>query len=171
MLDLADFFWGILVALGGAVWVVTVFVRDRNAAGTELTSSLIRRIHEMDRTVIEHPDVQKYLALNAGREEAWFRTPEVLQDDRYYKAKSLAYWHLNLFDEIICNAAASASGPALLAPRVAEFADWEAYVRHKLRHPLYRSILAHEEHIFGTALRDFWNRHRNEATPPDPYSW
>lgn len=173
MLDIADFFWGVLVALGGAIWVIILFIRDRKSACAELSRSLIKRIHEMDKTIVEHPDIQKYLSLNAAQDEKYFRTPEVLQDDSFYKAKSLAYWHLNLFDEIIRNAAAFKSGPAMLSPQVAELADWETYIKHKIKHPLYRSILNNESQIFGSALREFWTKNKGvvDSKPIDPYLW
>jgi hypothetical protein len=173
MLDIADFFWGVVVALVGAGWFVMLFIRDRNAASAERTSALIKRIHEIDRVIIDHPDIQKYLSLALTKEEGYFRTPEVLQDDAYYKAKAFVYWHLNLFDEILSITTTFKAGPAILAPRVVEFSDWEAYIKHKVKHPLYGSILNNEGAIFGAALRDFWsaNKASIEAAPVDPYTW
>ena len=172
-MGVADLLWAVLAAVGGAIWVLVLFIRDRKTARAELNSSLIKRIHEMDKTVIEHPEVQQYLSLNAGREEQYFRTAEVLNDVAFYKAKSFAYWHLNLFDEIICNASESQAGPTVLSPQVAELADWETYIKHKIGHPLYRSILNNESQIFGLALRDFWVKNKGEvdAIGIDPYSW
>ncbi|MEW6519112.1 MAG: hypothetical protein AB1461_06830 [Thermodesulfobacteriota bacterium] len=173
MLDAADFYWGVVVALAGAVWVVIVFIRDRHAASAERTAALIKRLHEIDQVIIEHPDIQKYLSLTAAEAEGYFRRPAVLQDDTFYKAKTFVYWHLNLFDEILSLAAGCKSGPALLLPRLLEFSDWESYIRFKCRHPLYRSVLNNESEIFGAALRDFWSAHQKaiEAAPFDPYSW
>ena len=173
MLDIADFFWGVLVALGGAVWVLVLFVRDRRAACAKLSSMLVERIHEMDKVIIEHPEIQKYLSLSATQDENHFRTAEVLQDACFYKAKSFAYWHLNLFDDIISSSAAFKSVPAVLSPQVIELADWENYMRHKIKHPLYRSILNNESRIFGSALRGFWSRNKGavDAMPVDAHSW
>lgn len=173
MLDIADFFWGVVVALVGAGWFVMLFIRDRNFASAERSSALIKRIHEMDQVIIDHPDIQRYLSLSLTKEEGYFRTPEVLQDDTFYKAKAFVYWHLNLFDEILSIASTFKSGPAILAPRVVELSDWETYIRHKFKHPLYRSILNNEGKIFGVALRDFWsaNEASINALPVDAYSW
>lgn len=86
----------------------------------------------------------------------------------------LAYTQLNLFDEVLSNIAKTRQGWAFLRPAgLPEKADWEEYIKVKLRHPLYRSILNHEQHIFGAALREFWNAHQAEieAKLTDPYIW
>lgn len=173
MLDVADFYWGIIVALAGTVWALILFARDRRSACVELSSSLIRRIHELDKAIIEHPDVQKYLSLSAKQDESYFRSPEVLQDLGFYKAKSFAYWHLNLFDEIMCNAAVLKSSSKVLTLQVAELSDWESYMMHIIGHPLYRSILNNEGANFGSALQAFWTKNQStvDSLPVDPYSW
>jgi len=173
MLDIADFYWSAVVALTGVVWVVMLFIRDRNFASAEHNRTLIKHILEIDQVIIEHPDIQKYLSLTLTKEEGYFRTPEVLREDAFYKAKTLVYWHLNLFDEILFTAATFKSGPAILTPQVVEISDWEAYIKHKVNHPLYRSILNNENAIFGAALRDFWfsNKASIDAAPVDPYTW
>ena len=171
MLDIADFFWGVVVALVGAVWFVILFIRDRNTASAERSSALIKRLHEIEKLIIDNPDIQKYLSLNISKEEAYFRTQEVLQDNAFYKAKAFVYWNLSLFDDIVSTA--TFKGPAMIAPHVIELADWEGYMKRKFSHPLYRSILNNEGKIFGAALRDFWstNRASIEAEPVDPYTW
>ena len=173
MLDLADFLWGIVAALVGAGWFVLLFIRDRNFASAERSSALIKQLHEIDKLVIDNPDIQKYLSLNATKEEAYFCAPEVLQDNTFYKAKTFVYWNLSLFDEILSVAAAFKSGPGILAPPVLELADWQGYMKRKFRHPLYRSILKREGDIFGAALRDFWsaNQASIEAASVDAYMW
>ena len=173
MLDMVDFYWGIVVALVGAAWVVMLFVRDRNSASAERSSTLIKRIHEIDQVIIEHPDIQKYLSLTLTREEGYFRTPEVLQDDAFYKAKALVYWHLNLFDEILSIATTFNSGLAILTPQVVELSDWETYIKHRFKQPLYRSLWNNENEIFGSALRVFWfaNKTSIDAASVDPYTW
>ena len=58
-------------------------------------------------------------------------------------------------------------------PGILEIADWEEYMKHRLAHPLARSIMANEASIFGRGLRDFWSRHRDAIArqTPDPYCW
>lgn len=173
MLEVADFYWGVVVALVGAGWLVMLFIRDRNSASAERSSALIKRLHEIEQLIIDHPDIQKYLSLTVTKEEGHFRTPEVLQDDAFYKAKAFVYWNLSLFDEILSITTTFKSGPAILAPQVLELSDWESYIRRKFKHPLYRSILNNEGEIFGAALREFWsaNKAAIDAAPVDPYTW
>lgn len=173
MLEAADFFWGIIVSLVAAAWFVILFIRDRNSASREYSNSLIKKLHESDKLIIEHPEIQKYLSLTMMKNESFFRAPEILHDDEFYKAKAFAYWNLNLFDEILSMATASRSKLSLLMPAIVELSDWENYIKHKLRHPLYHAILNHEGSIFGAGLRDFWNDNKTslETTAIDPYSW
>jgi len=81
---------------------------------------------------------------------------------------------LNIFDEILSAAAANTSFERWFSSaEMVELADWENYIRGKLRHPLYRGTLDHEIDIFGESLRTFWkiNKAHIEAQPVDPYMW
>lgn len=97
-----------------------------------------------------------------------------LGDELFYKAKAYVYLQLNMFDEILSISARTGTGWSFLKPpALTELVDWETYIRVKLGHPLCRSILNNEQHIFGESLRSFWaaNRHDIQATPADPFLW
>jgi len=61
----------------------------------------------------------------------------------------------------------------LRPPALIEISDWETYIKIKLRHPLYRSILNNEKEIFGGSLRDFWEKNKKdiESLQVDPFMW
>lgn len=138
-MDEAEFSWTILVAIVSAGWVIATFIRDRASQSLALSSALSTRLMEYDRLNLENPEIQKYISENAAREEAYFRSDEVLEDVMYFKAKTLVYNQLNLFDEILAISAKTGGGWTLLRPvALVEKADWDEYIKEKLRHPFYR---------------------------------
>jgi hypothetical protein len=170
----ATLYWTMLAASVSAVWIAITFLRDRIAQALALNSALMTRLMEYDKLNLEHPEIQQYLSRHVAREEAYFHSEQVLEDLLFYKAKTLVYNQLNLFDEILSIAARSSRGWGFLKPTaLPEKEDWEEYIKLKLRHPLYRSILKHEQDVFGAALREFWLSHQSEIESKlaDRYSW
>lgn len=173
-MDDAKLYWTMIVALVSAGWVMTVSSRDRISQAIERSSVMVKRLMDGDEGIIDHPDIQRYLSQNASREEAYFRDESVLREELFYKAKTFVYNQLNLFDEILSISSRTSRGWSFFKPPdLTEISDWETYIKEKLRHPLYRSILNRERHIFGAALRKFWDKHRDEITsaPVDPFIW
>lgn len=169
-----NLYWTAIAAIFGALWAVAIFVRDRNASAVQQTSALIGRILEIDKFLMEHPEIQKYISFTAAKPEEYFRSPGVLEDDMFYKAKSLAYFHINLFDDLLSLAERSRTWlTILMPPRVRELPDWEVYITRKFSHPLYRSILNNEGEIFGAALRGFWAVSKQSLDPAGskPHNW
>lgn len=154
-------YWTIFAASISALWILTTYIRDRAAQSLALSSALMTRLMEYDKLNLEHPEIQQYLSKHVARDEAYFHSDEALADLAFYKAKSLVYNRLNLFDEILSIASKTNKGWSFLKPAyLVEKADWEEYIKVKFRHPLYRSILNHEKHIFGAPLRAFWDSHK-----------
>lgn len=173
-MDEVKFYWIIFAAIASAAWIVTAFIRDRVSQSVTSSSMLIARLIENNKLNIENPEIQKFISQNALREEAYFRSGELLEDDLFYRAKTYVYRQLNLFDEILSISSKTRGGFLFLKPAaLIEISDWEEYIKEKLRHPLYRSILNHEKHIFGVSLREFWakNKVAIESTPADPFIW
>ena len=173
-MDEAKLYWTILVAFVSAGWVVTAFIRDRVSQSVALSSALVTRLIEYDRLNIENPDIQKFISQNVAREETYFRSEKLLEEDLFYKAKALVYRQLNLFDEILSTSSKTSGSWSFLTPAaLVEISDWEEYMREKLRHPLCRSILNHEDRIFGASLRDFWAKNKEviESKSADPFIW
>lgn len=172
-MDEANFFWEIFAALVSAGWVVTVFFRDRISQSLALSSALLTRLMEYEKISLENPEIQKYLSQNAKRDEAFFEDEKNLDEDIFYQAKTLVYTQLNLFDELLSISSKTNGIWSFLRPTVVEKKDWEGYMKEKLRHPLYRSILIHEENIYGASLREFWKRNRKviESKSADRFIW
>jgi len=173
-MDEANFFWEIFAALVSAGWVVTVFIRDRISQSLALSSALLTRLMEYEKISLENPEIQKYLSQNAKQDEVFFEDEKNLEEDIFYQAKTLVYTQLNLFDEILAISAKTGGSWTFLRPvALVEKADWDEYIKEKLRHPFYRSILNNEKHIFGAALRTFWKRNKKtiESNPADPFIW
>jgi len=129
---------------------------------------------EGDKLLIENPDIQKYISKNARQEEGYFRNEAVLGDAIFYKAKTYVYRQLNSFDEILSIASRTGRRSWFSRPpALIEISDWETYIKIKLRHPLYRSILNNEKEIFGASLRDFWEKNKKdiESLKVDPFMW
>ncbi len=81
---------------------------------------------------------------------------------------------LNIFDETLSLSMRKQGITSLLVPSLLiESEDWESYILLKLRHPLYRCILNHEQDIFGESMRQYWRKHKAEVetTTSDPFVW
>jgi hypothetical protein len=168
------FFWTILVAAISAVWLLVQYLRDRYATAATRSSNLIDRLLETDKILIEHADIQKYISLTSNKDEKYFLEPDILNDMNFYKAKSLAYRQINIFDEILSYTDHSNKILGILSPpAVIELDDWETYIKRKLRHPMYSAIMNTEAEIFGKSLRDFWTEHKMaiQSEPANPFVW
>jgi len=174
IMDEAKLYWTIVVGVLSAGWVVIAFIRDRISESVNRTSAMMNRLMEGDMLTIEHPEIQKYISQNAHRGVDYFRNETVLGEELFYKAKTAVYRQLNLFDEMLSTSSRTSRGYSFLKPpALIEISDWETYIRVKLRHPLYRSILIHERKLFGASLRDFWDKYKREieSSPVDPFIW
>lgn len=169
-----NFYWTVVVAAVGASWALVEFIRDRRSREVERNSEIMKRLQEVEKAIIDNPDIQKYLSRNAAQEEEYFRNQAVLEEDLFYKAKAHVYSQLNLFDEILSLPSRTSGIRSLLKPpALTERSDWEAFIKMKLRHPLFRSILKHEKKIFGDSLRCFWEKYSKEieSMPADRFAW
>lgn len=169
-----EFYWTVVVALSGACWTIITTIRERRTQAIAQSHTIIERLIEGDRLIIGHPDIQQYLSKTALEDESFFRKPDVLTDEMFFKAKSYLYYQLNLFDEILSTAAQSKVGNQFLrTPQIIEISDWEAYMVHRLTHPLCLSIMRNEGHIFGCALQKFWETNKSVivGSTPDRFSW
>jgi len=172
--DKATLYWTIVVGVVSAGWALIAFIRDRTSQSVERTSAMISRLMEGDKLLIENPDIQKYISQSARQEEGYFRNEAVLGEQIFYKAKTYVYRQLNSFDEILSIASRTGTRGSFLRPlALVEISDWETYIKIKLRHPLYRSILNNEKEIFGASLRDFWEKNKKdiESLQVDPFMW
>lgn len=168
------FYWTVIVALVTACWAIISAIRDRKSQAIEHTRAIVDRLLQGDNLIIDNPDIQKYLSSTALESEDYFRTPQVLDDELFFKSKSFVYYQLNLFDEILSIAAQTRGNHYFFGPpAIIEIDDWQAYIEHSLSHPLRRSILNHEIVIFGHALQIFWATHKSsiESKSPDRFSW
>jgi hypothetical protein len=175
MSDESNIYWTIVAAIGGAAWTLVTAVRDRRSKALEQSRAIMDRLFDSDRQLLEHPDVAKYLSATAANAESYFRDPARLNELEFFKAKTYLYSLLSIFDEALSVSNQAGSGLASLAkpPGILEIADWEEYIKHRLAHPLARSIMTNEGAIFGRGLQDFWSRHREAVSSrsPDPHSW
>ena len=124
---------------------------------------------------MDNPDIQKYLSKTCAEDEQYFRKETILDEDIFFKAKSLVYSQLNIFDEILSISSRTTGGwwSFMKLPALVEIEDWEAYIKMRIGHPLFRSIMKNEAYIFGASLRRFWDKNREqiESTPVDPFIW
>lgn len=175
MSDDANVYWTIVAAAAGAIWTLVTAIRDRRSKALEQSRAIMDRLLEGDKLLVEHPDIAKYLSATAANSEPYFREPARLNESEFFKAKTYLYSQLSMFDEVLSVAGHTGSGISSLfkPPGILEIDDWEEYIKHRLSHPLARSIMAHEAPIFGHALQNFWSRHRDAISrrTSDPHSW
>lgn len=169
-----ELYWTIVAALFAGVWAIINVIRDQIRQAVADSREIMTRLLAADQLSIGYPDIQKYLSATALEVEDYFRDEARLKEEIFFKSKSYVYAQLNLFDEIL---SVSTHGKARFfvfkSPTILEIANWEAYIKHIMTHPLYRSILNKEQTIFGGSLQSFWNRHKREISnkTPDPFSW
>lgn len=174
MVENSQLYWTMVAAVLSAGWVLITSLRDRALRSAEATSAIVTRLLEGDQIKIEHPDIQQYLSQKAGCDIDDFRSPAILGDPLFYKAKSFVYRQMNMFDEILSYSSKASSSPLVpKPPALLEIDDWKEYMVSILRHPLHRSVIMSEGHIFGESLRGFWLEHREyiESKPADPFAW
>ena len=171
--SIANFYWSIIVGVIGAGWILMTFIRDRISQSVKYTNEIMKLLSEEDRIHIEHPEIQMYLSQNSKQDVEYFRNETVLKDPLFYQAKTAVYEQIDMFDEILCISHDTNWICSFLRPSLIGEEDWKAYMKEKFRHPLYRSILKHEKHIFGKSLRDFWGKNEEEilSRPVDPFIW
>jgi hypothetical protein len=167
-------YWTLVVAFFTIVWTLITLIREQKTLAVSQSGSIMARLIESDRLIVEHPEIQRYLAKTATMEETFFRSPAVLDDNDFIKSKSYLYSKLNSFDEILSVSRHGKLAKFLLAPpKILEMVNWEAYMIQRLKHPLCRSIMKNELTIFGGALQDFWKDKKAEieSSAPDMFSW
>ncbi len=76
-------------------------MRDRAAQSIARSNAAVNRLIEIDRIIINSPESQRYLSKAANHSEDYFRDEERLNEDLFYKTKTLVYMRLNIFDEIL----------------------------------------------------------------------
>jgi len=170
-----NIYWTIIAAVAGAAWTLVTAIGERRSKALEQSRAIMDRLFEGDKLLVEHPDIAKYLSAVAGNSEPYFIDPARLSELEFFKAKAYLYSQLSAFDEILAVTSQTGSGIYSLfkPPGILEIADWEEYMKHRLTHPLARSIMENEASIFGRGLRDFWLRKREAISGQtlNPHSW
>ena len=167
-------YWTFIVSIISCFWVLLLFIRDLKKQVIERTNGTINRFLESDKFLIENPEVQMFFIEHHRADPDEFREETWLTDKRFIRAKTHAYMVLNCFDELL-SVSSSVKKRAIpfLMPNLIEQEDWEAYIRVKMSHPLFRCILVHEAPIFGSTLVKFWKKEQKtiESMTVDPFVW
>ena len=180
MIDSTNLWWSFIVACVSSGWIYITSLRQKIAEALEQNRIIMSLLVECDKIIIDNPELQKFISNNALREVNYFRSPEMLDMDIYFKAKTFAYRQINLFDQILSADTLEynplifkAFYPLIKPACLLEKSAWESFICAKLRHPLYFSILKHESHIFGDSLRSFWKTKMAyiETLDIDPFLW
>jgi len=167
-------YWTIVVAIISAAWVLVTLIRTRLEQTIGQSNALLSRQLEYNRQILEYPETQKFISKNISQSEAFFRDNVHLESDDFYRAKTLVYMQLNIFDEVL--AFSSKSGKwwnIFKPPAVAELINWESYIKEILKHPFYRSVLNNEGEIFGVSLQKFWQKNKVDLSEqiPKKFLW
>jgi hypothetical protein len=107
------------------------------------------RLYELDKVLIEHPEIQKVLFNYADHSGTYF-TAQTIHDDDYFRVKAYIYMQLNHFDEITD----IVMGHTALE-KAMEFEDWANYILKRMQHPLFRELYYQDTKIFGDKLEKF----------------
>jgi len=158
----------------GGIWAGVTLIINRRSENQAWIAEIFASLQTISTTVMEHPEIQEYLCRHYAVEAAAFMVGgSMLRDRQFIQAKTLVYWHLNVFDSIISRTRGSTWARRLLFSNDAELNDWETYILERLRHPLFRAILEEEGKIFGKSLQSYYEVHKAELskTPPMQYLW
>jgi hypothetical protein len=171
----------VAVGLGAGLWAIVTFVVNERRANSEWIAALFTQLERQGDLSFENPAVRAYLCEAWGKEPAYFKEGGgVPRDDNFYRAKSLVYNKLNIFDSIV--AKTTQTGEPLggcrlalqwaLMPGRAELRDWDQYILRTMQHPLYRAIVEEESEIFGKSLRVYYETKVKSAKgTPSMYMW
>jgi len=140
----------LVAVLALAVAVYTFFLTKRHL-GIERVHRLTERMYELDRVLLNAPELQRLLYERANDTTPYFVEKDgVSPGDIYFKIKSYIYMCLTCFDEVI----SIAHGDAHLK-EVMEYQDWERYILKEMRHPLFRELRDKKRDIWGTRFNAF----------------
>ena len=171
------------LALGlvAALWaLVTLLLSERRANG-DWIQGLFAQLEKHGDVVREDPAIQTYLCNTwSTPPDAFKESGTIPRDDLFFKAKTIVYSELNVFDSFVARTTRRGRPltyfgrclQRLLIPNSRELANWEEYVICKMQHPLSRAVIEEEEAIFGESLREFYKVSVVSRTKtPSKYLW
>jgi len=107
---------------------------------SSLASKLTDRLYDFDKWILGNPCEFKKFIAQATREKADYFAASAPEDEDHIRLKALAYYYLNLFDEIF-----EAYGRRRAANDT--WKAWQHYMFERMKHPLVKEMLLKECHL------------------------
>jgi hypothetical protein len=167
MFDIDPDYLGPLVSSVAALASWLAYWLNQRMQPIAQASKLMDRMYELDKLVLQYPDDFAAFMAEARRQNPYFSDLTVKREARYFRLKSIVYFHLNIFEEIYL---------ATLDRRMnAQFEGehWQSYILGKMRHALIKEVFRREGYrIYKGKFSEFIAAHSKDIDLPcDPDSW
>lgn len=125
--------WSAIFAFGSATAAVATYVIHRR----NLAAKFVDRLYELDKIVISNPlSFQRFVNAKKWNDDALVGR-EALTAGEYFKARSIAYFLLNLYDEV-CVAYGGLEGEIEPTGR---WLAWRTFILTGAKHPLITQLI------------------------------
>jgi len=159
-----------IIALGGVVVSLVAFVislrtyqLNRRLQPLTTATKLMDRVLEINKLMLQYPDVMLAFLRESQRTEPYFSAPEeqVKRDSDYVKLKAFTYYLLD-FNEEIYLVLQDKSISDQVQGKV-----WIDFIIKRMRHPLLRELFGQEgEHTYRGKFADFIEKNKDEINKP-----
>lgn len=159
----------VVVSVVAAVISAYSYLLNRKLQRLSTYAKLMDRLYELDKLILQYPEVMAVFIKEAKRTDAFFYAPEsvVPRDVMYVKLKAFAYFILNWHEEIF-----------LILQHKSYSAEiqgqlWLDCIIQRMSHPLLREVFNKEaDRIYTTKFANYIRSRAKEIHQPcDPDIW
>jgi hypothetical protein len=158
----------------GAAWVFVTFVVNERRANGDWILKIFEQLDRHGDVIRENYELQKYFSDTHAKPIKEFKeNGSIARDELFFKAKTMVYSNLNIFDSFVSRT--TRTWPLwrlLVIPNHSELKNWDVFIIYKMKHPFFRAVLEEERAIFGDALWKFYEeRVRPDTNSQLQYLW
>ena len=141
-----------VVAISAAGVAMFSYLLNRKLQPLAPAAKLMDRLYELDKLILQYPEVMAAFMKETQRKDAFFYEPEAIvpRDPMYFRLKAFTYYWLNYFEEIYL-----ALQDKSVSKQI-EGEGWLDYIQQKMRHPLLREVFDREaDRIYKGKFADY----------------
>lgn len=164
----------LLLTVIAAAWVFVTFVVNERRANGDWILKIFEQLERHGDVIRENYEIQKYFSdTHAEPVNNFKETGSIVRDELFFKAKTMVYSNLNVFDSFVARTTRTWSlWRVLVIPNYSELKNWDTFIIYKMKHPFFCAVIEEERAIFGAALWKFYEEKVKPDTNPQlRYLW
>lgn len=169
MLHIDPPFVSSIVAIAAAVVATFSYLLNRKLQPLAPAAKLMDRLYELDKLILQYPEVMAVFMQQTKRTDAFFYAPETVvpRDAMYFRLKAFTYFWMNFVEEVFLALQDKAVSDQI------EGEGWLDYIVQKMRHPLLREVFDREaDRIYKGKFADYIRSKSAEINQPcDSATW